>query len=127
MEMNDMNAQVLSGKVAVVTGAGRGIGAAIAQNLASLGANVVLCGRTEKSLQSTASQIGPLATAQQADVTKLDSVLALADTVEKSFGKLDILVNNAGVGAFAAPLHQLTPEDWEKVLNTNLRGVYYCI
>lgn len=127
MEMNDMNAQVLSGKIAVVTGAGRGIGAAIARELASLGANVVLCGRTMKTLETAASAIGSQAMPHQCDVTKLDSVQALASTIEKTFGNLDILVNNAGVGAFAAPLHELTPEEWERVLNTNLRGVYYCI
>ena len=122
-----MNAQVLSGKIAVVTGAGRGIGAAIARELASLGANVVLCGRTMKTLETAASAIGSQAMPHQCDVTKLDSVQALASTIEKTFGNVDILVNNAGVGAFAAPLHELTPEEWERVLNTNLRGVYYCI
>jgi 3-oxoacyl-[acyl-carrier protein] reductase len=127
MEMNDMNAQVLSGKVAVVTGAGRGIGAAIARNLASLGAKVVLCGRTVEILETTASEIGAQAKPLECDVTKLDSVVALAVAVEKTFGKIDVLVNNAGVGAFSAPLHELTPDEWEKVLNTNLRGVYYCI
>jgi len=52
---------------------------------------------------------------------------ALARHVDGTFGRIDILVNNAGIGAFAAPLHQLSPETWEQVLNTNLRGVYYCI
>ncbi|HZR67057.1 MAG TPA: SDR family oxidoreductase [Terriglobales bacterium] len=118
---------VLSGQVAVVTGSGRGIGAAIARKLASLGARVILCGRTMKSLETTASEVGDQATIKQCDVSSLESVNALAAFVEKNFGKIDILVNNAGVGTFAAPLHELTPEDWEKVLNTNLRGVYYCI
>src|SRR5439155_27107132 len=63
----------------------------------------------------------------QCDVSSLESVQALAGFVEQTFGRTDILVNNAGVGSFAAPLHELTPEEWEKVLNTNLRGVYYCI
>ena len=121
----------LSGQVAVVTGAGRGIGAAIARKLALLGGSVVLCGRTMKPLQATASEIatggGGQAKVMQCDVSNLESVQALTAFVEKSFGRIDILVNNAGVGSFAAPLHQLTPEEWEKVLNTNLRGVYYCI
>jgi 3-oxoacyl-[acyl-carrier protein] reductase len=124
------NEQALSGQVAVVTGAGRGIGAAIARRMATLGANVVLCGRSMKPLQATASQItaiGGRAKVTQCDVTNLDSVQAIAGLVEQTFGRTDILVNNAGVGAFAAPLHELTPEEWEKVLNTNLRGVYYCI
>lgn len=126
----DRNQKALSGQVAVVTGAGRGIGAAIARRLANLGASVVLCGRSMKPLQETASEIAARdgqAKVMQCDVTSLESVQALARFVEQNFGRTDILVNNAGVGSFAAPLHELTPEDWEKVLNTNLRGVYYCI
>jgi 3-oxoacyl-[acyl-carrier protein] reductase len=120
----------LSGQTAVVTGAGRGIGAAVAKKLASLGANVVLCGRTESHLQSTASAIsgaGGKADVRQCDLTDLSSVDALASWVGQTFRTLDILVNNAGIGSFAAPLHQMTPKEWEKVLNTNLRGVFYCI
>jgi 3-oxoacyl-[acyl-carrier protein] reductase len=130
MGANHNDSKSLSGQVAVVTGAGRGIGAAIACRLASLGASVVLCGRSMKPLQTTASQIsasGGQPKVMQCDVSRLESVQALAGFVEQTFGRTDILVNNAGVGAFAAPLHELTPEEWEKVLNTNLRGVYYCI
>ena len=126
----DRRENALSGQVAVVTGAGRGIGAAITRRLANLGASVVLCGRSMGPLQETASQIatdGCKAKVMQCDVSSLESVQALARFVEQDFGRTDILVNNAGVGSFAAPLHELTPEDWEKVLNTNLRGVYYCI
>ena len=120
----------LNGQVAVVTGAGRGIGAAIATKLASLGATVVLCGRTTKTLQETASRIskaGGRAEVIASDVSDLTSVETLASAVEQKFGRTDILVNNAGVGGFAAPLHEMTPETWEKILNTNLRGVFYCI
>jgi 3-oxoacyl-[acyl-carrier protein] reductase len=130
MDAKHNDSRPLSGQVAVITGAGRGIGAAIARKLASLGAMVVLCGRTTKPLQGTASEIaanGGEAKIMQCDVSNLESVQALAEFVEESFGRTDILVNNAGIGSFAAPLHQLTPEEWEKVLNTNLRGVYYCI
>jgi len=125
--MNGRGSQVLSGQVAVVTGAGRGIGAAIARQLASLGANVVLSGQTMKSLEATARGIGAQARVKPCDVRSLESVEALAAFVDEAFGRLDILVNNAGVGAFAAPLYKLTPEEWDKVLNTNLRGVYYAI
>lgn len=120
----------LSGQTALVTGAGRGIGAAIAHKLAGLGAAVVLCGRTRAPLDATVSAIsrdGGSAMALPCDVTSLESVTAAADMVQRSQGKLDILINNAGVGAFAGPLHEMTPEAWEKVLNTNLRGVFYCI
>lgn len=128
MDRND--SKPLAGQVAVVTGAGRGIGAAIARRLATFGATVVLSGRSLKPLQATASQIaadGGEAKVMQCDVSNLESVQALASFVNQSFGRTDILVNNAGVGSFSAPLHELTPEEWEKVLNTNLRGVYHCI
>jgi NAD(P)-dependent dehydrogenase (short-subunit alcohol dehydrogenase family) len=120
----------LSGQVAVVTGAGRGIGAAIARRLAVMGASVVLCGRTLKLLETTAASISALGGQAQAlacDVTDLASVQALAAAVQSNFGRIDILINNAGVGSFAAPLHEMTPEAWEKILNTNLRGVFYCV
>src|SRR6266700_3876335 len=128
--MNANTKLSLEGQVAVVTGAGRGIGAAIALRLARLGANVVLCGRTLKALQATAEGIvqeGGRAEAVTCDVSDLGSVQALAAKVEQTFGRIDILVNNAGIGGFAEPLHEMTPEAWEKILNTNLRGVFYCI
>ena len=120
----------LSGQVALVTGAGRGIGAAIAQKLASMGATVFLCGRTLATLEATASAIsaiGGQARPMACDVTQFESVQALAASLEREFAKIDILVNNAGVGSFAGPLHKMTPEQWEKILNTNLRGVFYCV
>ena len=120
----------LAGQVALVTGAGRGIGAAIARKLASLGATVVLCGRTLKTLETTATRISGLggqARALVCDVTEVSSVQSLAALVGRDFGKVDILVNNAGVGSFSGPLHEMTPEQWEKLLNTNLRGVFYCV
>jgi 3-oxoacyl-[acyl-carrier protein] reductase len=128
--MNANSKASLEGQVAVVTGAGRGIGAAIAHRLASLGATVVLCGRTLKTLQTTAAAIaqdGGRLEAVSCDVSDLASVQALAVKVEERFGRIDILVNNAGIGGFAGPLHEMTPEGWEKILNTNLRGVFYCI
>jgi 3-oxoacyl-[acyl-carrier protein] reductase len=120
----------LAGQVALVTGAGRGIGAAIAHKLASLGATVVLCGRTLKTLEVTATRISGLGGQTRAlacDVTDISSVESLAALVGRDFGKIDILVNNAGIGSFSGPLHEMTPEQWEKLLNTNLRGVFYCV
>jgi 3-oxoacyl-[acyl-carrier protein] reductase len=120
----------LRGQVALVTGAGRGIGAAIAHKLASLGATVALCGRTLKTLEATATSISALggkARAVVCDITEVSSVASLAALIEREFGKVDILVNNAGIGSFAGPLHEMTPEQWEKLLNTNLRGVFYCV
>lgn len=126
--MNEGNP--LGGQVAVVTGAGRGIGRAIASKLARLGALVVVSGRTRETLDHTARSIcsqGGQAHVEPCDVSSLGSVEALAASVEEAFHRLDILVNNAGVGSFSAPLHQMTPEEWEKVLNTNLRGVFFTI
>lgn len=120
----------LNGQVAVVTGAGRGIGAAIAETLAELGAAVVLCGRTRTALDSSAKAIaeaGGKAEVIPCDVTSLESVDAAAKQIESSFGRVDILVNNAGIGGFGGPLHQLAPDAWDQILNTNLRGVYYAI
>jgi len=120
----------LKGKVAVITGAGSGIGAAIAEKLSQLGAASVLCGRTQSKLAATAKTIsasGGKADTQVCDLKDLLSVEALAAHVEKTYGKLDILVNNAGVGTFGGPLHTMPPQEWDSVMNTNLRGVYYCI
>jgi 3-oxoacyl-[acyl-carrier protein] reductase len=136
----------LAGQVAVVTGAGRGIGRAIALTLAELGAHTILCGRSREALEQTAAAIqnsgghssvkssvkssgksSEKSSVIECDVTDLHSVEALAEHVERAFHRIDILVNNAGIGAAGGPLHQLSPDDWERVLNTNLRGVYYCI
>jgi len=120
----------LTGQVAVITGAGRGIGAAIARTLSNLGATVVLCGRTRAALDSTAlaiSESGGRAEPIACDVSNLKSVEAAAKQVEVSLGRVDILVNNAGIGGFGGPLHQLPPDAWDQILNTNLRGVYYMV
>src|SRR5579863_8938518 len=120
----------LDGEVAVVTGAGRGIGAAIARELAKLGATAVLCGRTRPALESTAESIvhaGGKAQAVACDVTSLGSVEAAAKLIGESFKRVDILINNAGIGGFGGPLHQLPPDMWDQILNTNLRGVYYTV
>ena len=126
----DANHEALRGQVAVVTGAGRGIGAGIARKLASLGASTVLLGRTRQTLEATASDIskaGAQARAIECDVVNLKSVESAAADVEHTFGRLDILVNNAGIGGFGGPLNNLPPEQWDNILNTNLRGVYYAI
>jgi 3-oxoacyl-[acyl-carrier protein] reductase len=123
-------ARPLTGQVAVITGAGRGIGASIAHKLAALGATTVLCGRTQATLDETARDItesGGKAEVIPSDVSLLHQVEYAAARVDSSFGRLDILVNNAGIGGFNAPLHNLSPEEWDRILNTNLRGVYYCI
>ena len=120
----------LAAQVALVTGAGRGIGAAIAIKLASLGTETILCGRSRPALEQTAEIIknaGNQSAIIDCDVTDLRSVTSLAEHVERTFHRLDILVNNAGIAGPSGPLHQLSPDDWEKIFNTNLRGVYYTI
>jgi len=125
-----MTSAPLSSQVALVTGGGRGIGAAIAERLASLGAAVVVCGRSAKPLEATAARIraaGGRAEAFECDVQDLASVERAAERLRQAFARLDILVNNAGIGGFGGPLHKMSPGEWDSVLNTNLRGVYYCI
>ena len=120
----------LNGKVALVTGAGRGIGAAIALQLAELGANLWLAGRTRPALEETATKLARLGVGtniETCDVSDADAVETLARRVESGGGKLDILVNNAGVGDFSGPLHKLSPEAWHKIIGTNLTGVYHMI
>ncbi len=93
--------QPLAGQVAVVTGAGRGIGAAIARKLAKLGATAVLCGRTKATLDSTAQAIleaGGKTEVMPCDVTVLHQLEYAATRIDSTFGRVDILVNNAGVG-----------------------------
>jgi NAD(P)-dependent dehydrogenase (short-subunit alcohol dehydrogenase family) len=120
----------LAGQVAVITGAGRGIGRAVALTLAELGARTVLCGRSREALEQTSAAIqnsGGQSAVIECDVTDLHSVEALAEHFERTFHRVDVLVNNAGIGGAGGPLHQLAPDNWDGVLNTNLRGVYYCI
>ena len=127
--MSDAAASLV-GRVGVVTGAGRGIGAAIARRLAQLGAFVVLAGRNLSHLEQNAKAItraGGKAEFVQCDVTSLPSVEALERRVASAHPGVDILVNNAGVGNFATPLHELPTEEWDRILNTNLRGVFYAI
>jgi len=128
--MSNSSQKPLAGQVAVITGAGRGIGTAIARKLAELGAVAVLCGRSRTLLEVTSQFIqkaGGQAEVVQCDVMDLVSVEAVAGHVERTFARLDVLINNAGVGGFGGPLHTLPPDSWDLVLNTNLRGVYYCI
>jgi NAD(P)-dependent dehydrogenase (short-subunit alcohol dehydrogenase family) len=121
---------VLSGQVALVTGGGRGIGLGISRKLSELGAKVVVCGRSRETLDKAAAAIraaGGTCEPAVCDLAELSSVETMAAWVEQTFGRLDILVNNAGVSGYGTPLHEVPPQQWDQVLNTNLRGVYYCI
>src|SRR3972149_4704055 len=127
--MTILSSRPLDGQVAVVTGGGRGIGAAVARKLATLGASTVICGRTLSSLERTAAGIrqqGGRCEPVECDVCHLPEVEALARRVESTFGRADVLGNNAGIGSFSGPLHEMPPQQWDAVLNTKLRGGYYC-
>ena len=113
----------LDGKVAVVTGAGRGIGRAIAIAYAKEGAKVVCSARSVDEITAVAAEVG--GTAIRCDVTDEADIRALIDGALAAYGRLDILVNNAGAVA-RLPVHELPVEDWDHVMNVNLRGVFLC-
>jgi NAD(P)-dependent dehydrogenase (short-subunit alcohol dehydrogenase family) len=116
-------------KVALVTGAGTGVGKAVAIALAKAGYNLVLAGRRPAPLEETAAAInaaGSQALAVPTDVSKRESILALFDKVKSSFGRLDVLFNNAGIGAAPVPLEDLPFEAWQNVVATNLTGMFLC-
>lgn len=113
----------LTGQVAVVTGANRGIGAAIARKLGSMGAHVVLTARDAERLTSVAKEIGN-AEAETFDLRDATAIDNFAAGVLAKHGHCDILVNNAGVGWFGGLLHEMNPDAWENVLAVNLRAPY---
>ncbi len=118
----------LEGQVALVTGAGRGIGKAIAESLAAEGATVVLSSRTKPELESVGRVIeakGGRVAVSAVDVTDDSQVARLFDTIDRKFGRLDILVNNAGRGFFA-PVRDLPVEEFDSMWNLNMRGVFVC-
>jgi NAD(P)-dependent dehydrogenase (short-subunit alcohol dehydrogenase family) len=109
----------------VVTGAGSGIGRAVAVALAGAGFTVVAAGRDAGKLAGTV-EAAPDTLAVPTDVTDPDSVRRLFDTTEQKFGRLDVLFNNAGIGAPGVPLDELRVEQWRAVVDTNLTGVFLC-
>ncbi|TNC29462.1 SDR family NAD(P)-dependent oxidoreductase [Amycolatopsis alkalitolerans] len=116
----------LEGKVAIVTGAGRGLGRAMAEALAEAGARVCVAARSAAELDTFVkeqAQLGREALACPTDVTDADAVNHLVDSTVDAFGRLDVLVNNSGIVA-STPLLEQEPEEWDRVIATNLRGVY---
>src|SRR4051794_13514395 len=116
----------LERRVALVTGAGSGIGAAVVVALARDGWTVVAAGRRLTPLEATAATAGNEAGPVSCDVTDPSSVESLFAEIESRFGRLDLLFNNAGVFAPAVPLEELTVDQWRLVVDTNLTGAFLC-
>ena len=115
-------------KIAIVTGAGSGIGRAVAIALGREGYAVALAGRRLEQLQATAKELGPASLCVQTDVSDPQSVAALFAATREKFGRLDLLFNNAGTGAPGTiNLEDLTIAQWRAVVDTNLSGVFYCM
>lgn len=119
----------LTGRVAVVTGGGRGIGLASAQALAEAGARVVIAdrdGAVAAAGQAALAKAGFIADTVILDVTRSEQVEAAAADLDARFGGVDILVNNAGIARSGTPGEEVTDEHWLDVINVNLNGVFYC-
>ncbi len=119
----------LEGRVAIVTGAGRGIGRALALALAEAGADVALAARSNGEISKVSAEVenrGRWALAIPTDVTDEAEVEGLVGRVLEELGGLDVLVNNSGV-IHSAPLTETSPEEWDRVVGTNLRGTFLCM
>jgi NAD(P)-dependent dehydrogenase (short-subunit alcohol dehydrogenase family) len=114
-------------KIAVVTGAGTGVGRAVAQSLAEAGFACVLAGRRAEPLAETAGLLGERPTLTvPTDVGDAGAVRALFDQAVERFGRVDLLFNNAGIGAPPVPVDELHPGQWDDVVRVNLSGAFYC-
>ena len=116
----------LANKIAVITGAGSGMGKAMAELFSSEGAKVV-CADISGKQDEVAAAIGAKAVPLRADVTKEDDVRNMIAFAERTFGRVDVLCNNAGYGGNIGPVHEQTAEEWERVHSINLRGVFFGI
>jgi NAD(P)-dependent dehydrogenase (short-subunit alcohol dehydrogenase family) len=118
----------LTGKVAIVTGAGRGMGYHIALALARYGADLVVCSRTISELEKVGAEIeklGRRVLIQKMDVTSTPEIHAMVDGTVKTFGRIDILVNNAGLN-IPQWAEEVTEEAWDRVFDINLKGTFFC-
>jgi NAD(P)-dependent dehydrogenase (short-subunit alcohol dehydrogenase family) len=118
----------LTGRVAIVTGGSIGLGRQMAEGLAEMGADVVLCARKEERCHQAAEelqQLGVKAIALGCDVKNPDSIQEMVDATVSKFGRIDVLINNAGI-SWGAPAEEMRLEDWNKVIETNLTGTFLC-
>lgn len=113
-------------KIAVVTGGGRGIGRVVCLTLAADGWNVVVAGKTLENITQVAKEAANQSIAIQCDVTDPQSVKSLFDQVKAKFGRVDLLFNNAGISSRYVSMDELAADEWNKVVNTNLNGSFYC-
>jgi NAD(P)-dependent dehydrogenase (short-subunit alcohol dehydrogenase family) len=117
----------MTGRIAIVTGAGSGIGRAVAVELAANGWSVALAGRRAAQLDETAGMIGPAALPHPCNVTDPAQVDGLFAATAARWGRVDLLFNNAGIFPPVVPLEDLTPEDWRAVVDVNLNAAFFCI
>ena len=118
----------LTGRVAIVTGGSIGLGRQIAEGLAEMGAQLVLCARQEERCSLAAAEfqkLGVKAIGLACDVKNSNSVQSMVDAALSQFGRIDILINNAGI-SWGAPAEEMSLEDWNKVIETNLTGTFLC-
>jgi NAD(P)-dependent dehydrogenase (short-subunit alcohol dehydrogenase family) len=119
----------LAGKVAIITGGGKGIGRAIALLFAKEGAQVLLNGTTKEAIEAVAEEINQSdgrAIAYQADIANEENVKQMIDTALSEFGRIDILVNNSGIAGPTAPVVKVSLEDWQRTFDVNLTGAFLC-
>jgi 3-oxoacyl-[acyl-carrier protein] reductase len=119
-----VSSRELEGQVALVTGGGRGIGRGIALELASAGARVAVAARTREQVEGVAAEIDGLAIA--ADVSDRAAVERMVGEVERELGPIDLLVNNAGIAVWEETAWEMEPDDWWRVFEVNVLGVYLC-
>ena len=118
----------LTGRVAIVTGGSIGLGRQMAEGLAEMGANVVLCARKQERCQQAAmelQELGIRAISLACDVKSQASVQEMVEATLSQFGRIDVLINNAGI-SWGAPTEEMRLEDWNKVIETNLTGTFLC-
>lgn len=114
-------------RIAIVTGAGRGLGRSVALGLAADGWTTVVTGRDEAKLRAVAAEAGPPADAIVCDVARAEDVRGLFDAVVERHGRVDLVFNNAGVAARGVPIDELDVAEWQRVVDTNLTGAFLCL